>query len=140
MTADFFAKEKADPNYAYNQGIDTYFTFGVSRVPFNTFDAAREETPDKTYAAVKAMYPVKEVKGTRASAWDEEFADIDYLHGILETVDYTLTMQSAYCADTQAEALKKLEDYRQAINTKGYLQKYLEWLFAKIGNRTDILY
>lgn len=140
MTEEFFANEKSDSSYAYNQGIDTYFTFGVSRVPFNTFDAARQETTDLTYEAVKKMYPVTEVKGIRASSWDDDFPDIDYLHGILETVDYTMTMQSAYCAATQEEALKKLQDYRNAISSGGYLQNYLNWLYEKIGGRTDILF
>lgn len=140
MTEEFFANENLNRSYAYNQGIDTYFTFGVSRVPFNTFNAAREETPDETYNAVKNMYPVREVTGTRASAWDDEFKDIDYLHGILETVDYTMTMQSAYCAATQAEALQKLEDYRTSIASKGYLDAYLKWLYEKIGNKEGILF
>lgn len=140
MTDEFFAGEKADKSYAYNQGIDTYFTFGVSRVPFNTFSTAREEKPDETYEAVKKMYPVTEVEGIRASAWDSEFEDIDYLHGILETVDYTMTMQSAYCASTESEALRKLADYRTAIKSRGYLDAYLNWLYEKIGNKEGILF
>lgn len=140
MTDEFFANEKADSKYAYNQGIDTYFTFGCSRVPFNTFENARAEKEDLTYKAVKEMYPVVEKSGRRASSWDDDFEDIDYLHGILETVDYSLTMQSAYCASTQAEALKKLSDYRSAIKSKGYLDAYLGWLYAKIGNDSDILF
>lgn len=140
MTETFFANEKEDPNYAYNQGIDTYFTFGISRVPFNTFDAARDETPDETYQTVKDMYPVRETSGTPANSWDDDFPDIDYLRGILETIDYTMTIQSAYCAATPAEALQKLNDYRTALQAKGYLQSYLTWLYEKIGTRDDILF
>ena len=140
MTEQFFDSERKDKSYAYNQGIDTYFTFGVSRVPFNTFNAAREETVDMTYQKVKEMYPIRIVEGVRASSWDDEFPNIDYLHGILETVDYTMTMQSAYCAATETEALQKLKDYRTAIQNKGYLNNYLAWLYEKIGNQQGILF
>ncbi len=140
MTDEFFANEALDPDYAYNQGIDSYFTFGCSGVPFNTFERARAETEDLTYKTVKEMYPVVEKSGRRASSWDDDFEDIDYLHGILETIDYSLTIQSAYCASTSTEALKKLNDYRSAIRSKGYLDAYLGWLYAKISASNDILF
>ena len=140
MTHEFFAKEEEDPNYAYNQGIDSYFTFGVSRVPFNTFSEAREEESDATYDAVKAMYPIKECEGVLATAYDEEFANIDYFHSVLESVNYQKTIESAYCAATEADALKKLNDYRTAIHHNGYLDDYLSWLYTKLNGRADILY
>lgn len=140
MTDEFFRNEDADPDYAYNQGIDTYFTFGCSRVPFNTFEEARAETEDLTYKAVKEMYPIVEKSGLRASSWDDDYAKIDYLHGILETIDYSMTIQSAYCASTKDEALKKLNDYRSAIKSKGYLEDYLDWLYNKLSSLSNILF
>lgn len=140
MTEQFFNNEKENPSYSYDNGIDSYFTFGVSRVPFNTFDEARNETPDKTYETVKNMYPLKLVEGTRASSFDEQYKNIEYVQNILESVDYALTIESAYCASSQEEALQKLEKYRQAIHNKNYLDNYLDWLYSQIGNRTDILF
>ena len=140
MTDDFFAQEEADPSYAYNQGIDSYFTFGVSRVPFNTFSNAREEEVDNTYETVKEMYPIQEFEGVLATAYDEEYSQIDYFHSVLESVDYQKTIESAYCASTQSDALNKLNDYRNAIHHNQYLDNYLAWLYTKLNGRTDILY
>ena len=140
MSEEFFEEEDKNSNYAYDNGIDTYFTFGVSRVPFNTFDKARDKETDQTYAAVKAMYPLKLVEGTRASAFDEEYPQIDYVQNILGSIDYSMTIESAYCASTEAEALQKLNTYRTSIHKNRYLDNYLTWLYQKIGSRTDILF
>lgn len=140
MTEEFFAQEEANSNYAYDNGIDTYFTFGVSRVPFTTFSLAREEEVDETYAAVKEMYPLKLVEGVRASSFDEQYKDIDYVQNILGAVSYKTSIESAYCANSQEEALNKLNTYRKSIHTRSYLDNYLTWLYELIGNRTDILF
>lgn len=140
MTDAFFAAQKQNPSYAYDNGISSYFTFGCSRVPFAKFDAAMEEVPDTTYAQVKKMYPITVKKGVLASSFDNDYPQIDYLKSILDSVDFGTTIESAYCASNQEDALSILSNYRSAIKNKGYLDDYLTWLYGKIGTRDDILY
>lgn len=140
MTDDFFAKQKANPSYMYDEGIESYMTFGVSRVPFNLFDDAKEETVDQTYKAVKEMYPITMKEGVLATSFDEEFEQIDQLHSVLQVMDYGTVIESAYCASTLDDALRKLSNYRTSISSGRYLKNYLDWLYEKIGSRTDILY
>lgn len=140
MTDSFFNNEKQNPNYRYNQGIDSVYTFGVSRVPFNTFDDAREESVDQTYRAVKEMYPCQMATGVLASSFDDDFDDIKKFQNYLGAVDYSKYLTAAYCADTQEEALNTLQKYNNAISAEGVLNDYLGWLYETIGGRTDILF
>ena len=87
-----------------------------------------------------SMYPIKTVKGTYVNAWDDEYSKIDYFRNILSAMSYQTTIESAYCAKTEEEALAILEKYRKNLNNGGYLKGYLEWLTEKIETVEDVIY
>ncbi len=141
-TEETLEKMKEDPRYLVNRGIESYFTYGVSRLLNNALDEAKNEGEiDHTYETVKQMYPIIIKEGTFASAFDYEFKDIEYFRNILNAMDYQTTIESAYCASTPEEALSILEQYRKNLNNRGYLAKYLEWLEERLETvSSDIIF
>ncbi|MDY0242997.1 MAG: extracellular solute-binding protein [Rhodospirillaceae bacterium] len=127
-----------NPNYGVERGTE-YHYIGISQVPNRLINEVKNDG-DEIYQKVIDMYPVHTVEGTYASAWDDEFGEIQYLRNILEAMGYQTTIESAYCANTVEQALAILENYRQNLTRNGYLERYLIWLEDKIGDRTDILY
>lgn len=127
-----------NPNYAIERGTK-YLYIGMSQVP-NYLINQVDYSDDPIYQKVMSMYPIKTVKGTYVNAWDDEYSKIDYFRNILSAMSYQTTIESAYCAKTEEEALAILEKYRKNLNNGGYLKGYLEWLTEKIKTVEDVIY
>lgn len=127
-----------DPSYSIERGTD-YLYIGVSQVP-NKLISDVKYGDDEVYHKVMAMYPVLTATGTYASAWDQEYKDIEYFRNILSAMSYQTTIESAYCAANEEAALEILYKYRSNLNKNGYLEGYLTWLEEKIGDNTQVIY
>ena len=130
-----FAK---NPNYAIERGTK-YLYIGMSQVPYSIINPV-DYADDELYQKVIDMYPIKTISGTFANSWDNEYKDIEYLRNILTAMDYQTTIESAYCAKTQAEALAILSKYRDNLQKGGYLSDYLQWLTQRIQSIDKVIF
>lgn len=141
MTKEYFEKEKLDGNYSYSKGINSIYTLGVSRIPWNTFDSAwNENGNDPYYEKVKQMYPTVIKTGTRASSFDNEYENIETFRNRLSGLNYTKLVEAMYTASSQKDAMAKLATYRNNLNRGNVLNDYMDWLKTKLQDKTDILY
>lgn len=128
MSDEFFAKKNEDPAYPINQGIGSIFTFGVSRLPNEMFAKANLEDIndiDETEKAVKSMYPIQLQEGLPLNSFQTAYPKYEELQINLESIGFNVTQ--AYFASSDEEALKLIEDYRNALISIGFLD-YVEYM------------
>ena len=130
-----FAK---NPNYAIERGTK-YLYIGMSQVPYHKINQV-DYADDEIYQKVVSMYPVRTISGTFANSWDDEYAQIEYLRNILSAMSYQTTIESAYCAKSEQEALDILYRYRNNLNSGGYMSGYLKWLAEKVKTKENVIF
>jgi len=128
MTKKYFDETKKNFDYKYTRGINSVYTLGVSRVHWNELDYAwNEGGEDPYFTQVKQMYPVQNVLGTRASNFDDTYEQIDTFRNRLASVNYATMVTQMYTAANEAEALSRLQSYREKLNRNGVLDEYIAW-------------
>ena len=130
-----FAK---NPNYAIERGTK-YLYIGMSQVPYYKINQV-DYADDEIYQKVVSMYPVKTISGTFANSWDDEYGQIEYLRNILSAMSYQTTIESAYCAKSEQEALNILYRYRNNLNSGGYMSGYLKWLGERVKTEENVIF
>ena len=137
-TPQFLEQEAKDPNYEVKRGI-AYHYLGVSQVPNAKIGNALYAN-DETYAKVMSMYPTQLIEGTLASSFDLEFPQIEYFRNILNAMNYQTTIESAYCAKNNSDALTILNNYNYNLDSRGYLTAYLAWLTNRLKDEVNIIF
>ena len=132
------AEFSKNPNYAIERGTK-YLYIGMSQVPYHLINQV-DYADDEIYQKVTNMYPVKTVTGTFANTWDEEYSKIEYFRNILSAMSYQTTIESAYCAKTQEDAMDILYRYRNNLKSGGYLEEYLSWLSQKVSTEQNVIF
>ncbi len=138
MTDEYFAATKQDFGYKYSRGINSIYTLGVSRVHWNELNYAwNEGGEDIYYSQVCEMYPVQNKSGTRVSNFDDEYENVETLRNRLTAVDYSTMVLQMYTASSEAEALQRLQSYRQSLDQGNVLSDYMAWFTQYVNAKKE---
>ncbi len=142
MTTQWVDNYRNNVKLVYDEGIQSTYTAFVcldDRVSFfGEQTPGTAEQKDEAYELVKKRSPLTLVNGYRISYFKNQYdkaADIDQ---ITDWSTYNDTLNRAYFAKTNEEALQILNAYREQL-IKGGIEAYEEFINQKANERSDAL-
>jgi putative aldouronate transport system substrate-binding protein len=139
-TKEFLDNKAKDPAYTFSEGVGGIYTWGVSRIPQKMFDDASgvNDVKDETYEKAKAMYPITGVDGFRISYFSDAYPDIQKITTLTDPNLQRDTIEKAYFAKNDEQAIKILNSYRDQL-VKGGIEDYEKFINEKAAERNDCI-
>lgn len=142
MKTEWIEKYNEDPQFLRNEGIHTVYTWMValdSRLSnWGELQPGEREQKNERYELAKEISPLSFADGYRVNYFGNDYEDIDMIRSITNVETRRDALESAYFADTDAGALKILEDYRQQL-INGGIESYEAFINEAASSRDDVI-
>lgn len=139
-TQEFLDNREADSAYIKNQGVASVYTYGVHGRPNRMIQGANpEKQVDETFEAALDMYDLTVVDGYRLSYFNHQYPTYDAIQSLLDGNLQRDVIESAFFANSDAAALKILEDYRKQL-IQGGIEEYESFMNEMAATRDDIIH